>query len=179
MARVLVTGMSGTGKSSVLRVLAERGHRVVDTDTEEWSEWVGDGWNWREGAIAALLAGHEHGHLFLAGCHTNQGRFYDRLDAVVLLSAPANVLLERIGSRTDNPYGKSEEERELVLRHLAEVEPLLRATASAELDATANLERIAGTLCARSSSSRPGTRSRTCPACSRSCTSDCPKPTSS
>ena len=82
MAKVLVTGMSGTGKSSVLRVLGERGHRVVDTDTDEWSEWVGDGWNWREGAIAALLDAHEHGHLFLAGCHSNQGRFYDRLDAV-------------------------------------------------------------------------------------------------
>ena len=146
MAKVLVTGMSGTGKSSVLRVLAERGHAVVDTDTDEWSEWVGDGWNWREGAIAALLDGHEHGHLFLAGCHTNQGRFYDRLDAVVLLSAPAEILLERIDARTDNPYGKSLEERELVLRHLAEVEPLLLATSTAELDATAPLEVLADRL---------------------------------
>ena len=146
MAKVLVTGMSGTGKSSVLRVLAERGHRVLDTDTETWSEWVGDGWNWREGAIAALLDGHERGHLFLAGCHTNQGRFYDRLDAVVLLSAPAEVLLDRIDARTDNPYGKNTEERELVLRHLAEVEPLLRATANAELDATEPLEVLADRL---------------------------------
>jgi shikimate kinase len=146
VAKVLVTGMSGTGKSSVLRVLGGRGHRVVDTDTDEWSEWVGDGWNWREGAIAALLDGHEHGHLFLAGCHTNQGRFYDRLDAVVLLSAPAETLLARIDGRTDNPYGKSVEERELVLRHLEHVEPLLRATASAELDATEPLEVLADRL---------------------------------
>jgi dephospho-CoA kinase len=146
VAKVLVTGMSGTGKSSVLRVLAGRGHRVVDTDTEEWSEWVGDGWNWREDAISALLDGHERGDLFLAGCHTNQGRFYDRLDAVVLLSAPAEVLLERIDARDDNPYGKSDEERALVLRHLAEVEPLLRATATAELDATAPLDELADRL---------------------------------
>jgi shikimate kinase len=146
VAKVLVTGMSGTGKSSVLRVLGGRGHRVVDTDTDEWSEWLGDGWNWREGAIAALLDGHEHGHLFLAGCHTNQGRFYDRLDAVVLLSAPAETLLARIDGRTDNPYGKSVEERELVLRHLEHVEPLLRATASAELDATEPLEVLADRL---------------------------------
>lgn len=146
MAKVLVTGMSGTGKSSVLRVLGERGHLVVDTDTDEWSEWVGDGWNWRETAVGALLESHEHGHLFLAGCHTNQGRFYDRLDAVVLLSAPAEVLLERIDARTDNPYGKSLEERELVLRHLAHVEPLLRATATAELDATEPLEVLADRL---------------------------------
>ena len=38
--KVLVTGMSGTGKSTALQVLGERGHRVVDTDTDEWSHWV-------------------------------------------------------------------------------------------------------------------------------------------
>jgi dephospho-CoA kinase len=146
VAKVLVTGMSGTGKSSVLRVLGERGHRVVDTDTDEWREWVDDGWNWREDAINALLDGHVDGHLFIAGCHTNQGRFYDQLDGVVLLSAPAEVLLERIDARDDNPYGKGDEERALVLRHLAEVEPLLRATASVELDATEPLETLADRL---------------------------------
>jgi shikimate kinase len=146
MARILVTGMSGTGKSSVLRVLGERGHRVVDTDTDDWSEWVDGDWIWDERAIAELLAGHERGHLFVAGCRTNQGRFYDRFDAVVLLSAPADVLLARIDARSDNPYGKSAEERELVLRHLAEVEPLLRGTASAELDATAPVDEVADRL---------------------------------
>ena len=138
--------MSGTGKSSVLRVLAGRGHRVVDTDTDEWSEWVDGDWLWDERAIGELLAGHDDGHLFVAGCRTNQGRFYDRFEAVVLLSAPAEVLLARIDARADNPYGKSGEERELVLRHLGEVEPLLRATASAELDATAPLAEVADRL---------------------------------
>ncbi len=89
MAKVLVTGMSGTGKSAALRVLAERGHRVVDTDTAEWSRWVtlADGtrdWIWREDAMTSLLAGHTAGHLFVAGCKTNQGRFYPCFDQVVL-----------------------------------------------------------------------------------------------
>jgi len=151
VAKVLVTGMSGTGKSSVLRVLADRGHRVVDTDTADWSEWAVDGdgepdWIWREDAIAELLAGHHGGHLFVAGCRTNQGRFYDRFDQVVLLSAPAETLLARIDGRNDNPYGKSTGEQELVLRHLEQVEPLLRATATVELDATASLEELASRL---------------------------------
>jgi dephospho-CoA kinase len=146
MAKVLVTGMSGTGKSSVLRELGERGHRVVDTDTDEWSEWVEGDWLWDEQAMAELLDAHERGHLFVAGCRTNQGRFYNRFDAVALLSAPAEVLLARIDARPDNPYGKSAEERELVLRHLAEVEPLLRASATAELDAVAPLARVADQL---------------------------------
>jgi len=147
MPKVLVTGMSGTGKSAALQVLAERGHRVVDTDTEEWSRWVRlpDGspdWVWREDVLTALLTGHAHGHLFVAGCKTNQGQFYPRFDHVVLLSAPADVLLARIAARTTNPYGKEPDERAEILRYLAEVEPLLRASATAEINATAPLAEV-------------------------------------
>lgn len=145
MAKVLVTGMSGTGKSTALRVLARRGHDVVDTDAGAWSEWVTlpDGsrdWVWREDAIAELLAAPREGHLFVAGCRTNQGKFYHQFDHVVLLSATADVLLSRIAERTDNPYGKAPGERALILQHLAEVEPLLRKTATAEINAAAPLE---------------------------------------
>jgi dephospho-CoA kinase len=147
MAKVLVTGMSGTGKSAALQMLSERGHRVVDTDTDEWSRWVTlpDGsrdWIWREDAIARLLANHRHGNLFVAGCKTNQGDFYAHFDHVVLLSAPADILLARIAARTTNPYGKRPEERALILWHLAEVEPRLRATATAEIDASSPLPQV-------------------------------------
>jgi shikimate kinase len=147
MAKVLVTGMSGTGKSAALQMLGERGHRVVDTDTDEWSRWVtspegSPDWIWREDVITALLTSHHHGHLFVAGCKTNQGKFYSQFDHIALLSAPADVLVARIASRTSNPYGKHPDEQAVVLRHLAEVEPLLRATATIEIDATAPLSEV-------------------------------------
>ncbi|MFZ0667737.1 MAG: AAA family ATPase [Acidimicrobiales bacterium] len=147
MSNVLITGMSGTGKSSALQMLAEKGYSVVDTDTDRWSEWVTepDGsqdWLWREKEIASLLNGHRRGHLFVAGCKTNQGKFYDLFHHVVLLSAPAEVLLGRIATRTSNTYGKHPTERALIVQHLAEVEPLLRATATVEIDATAPLTEV-------------------------------------
>jgi dephospho-CoA kinase len=147
MPKVLVTGMSGTGKSAVLRILGERGHRVVDTDTDQWSRWVtsADGspdWIWREDAVAALLDGHRQGSLFVAGCKTNQRRLYSRFDHIALLSVPADVLLARIAARTSNPYGKHPAERASILRDLAEVEPLLRASATVEIDATAPLTQL-------------------------------------
>jgi dephospho-CoA kinase len=95
--------MSGTGKSTALRELAARGFAVADTDEPGWSAWSDEdgGWLWHEDAIAALLSreGPEPA-LFVSGTVSNQGRFYPRFDAVVLLSAPAEVLLERLATRT-------------------------------------------------------------------------------
>ena len=148
MARVLITGMSGTGKSTALAELARRGHRVIDADLSAWNVEVtspaGSGAEqlWRQDAMDALLAQPVAGWLFVAGCASNQGSFYDRFDAVVLLSAPADVLLDRISSRTTNDYGKSREERELILTHLREIEPLLRATCTHEIDATQPLSEV-------------------------------------
>ena len=70
--------------------------------------------------------------LFVAGCEENQVRFHPRFDLIILLSAPAEVLLTRIAERSGNPYGKRPDERALILEHLAVVEPLLRATATLE-----------------------------------------------
>jgi hypothetical protein len=110
-----------------------------------WSDEAG-GYVWDEERVEELLRRGRAATLFVSGTVSNQGRFYDRFDEVVLLSGPAATLLARIDERTDNPYGKSPEERELVLRHLEQVEPLLRATATAELDATAPLEVLADRL---------------------------------
>ena len=148
MRRVLVTGMSGTGKSSALAELARRGFRVVDTDEPGWSEWCerDGGYVWNEEKISQLLSQEEGGSLFVSGTVSNQGRFYSRFDAVVLLSAPADVILRRIEDRRTNPSGRSAGERELVLRHLDEVEPLLRRTCTHEIDATQPLAVVVSEL---------------------------------
>jgi len=146
--RILVTGMSGTGKSSALERLGLMVFRTVDTDEGDWTEWCDaeGGYVWREERVAALLAGDGPRSLFVSGTVSNQGRFYDRFDAVVLLSAPASVLLGRLQTRTTNPYGKTPAEQELVLRHLAEVEPLLRRSCTHEIDAAQPLDDVVAQL---------------------------------
>ncbi len=133
-----MTGMSGTGKSTALVELAKRGFEVIETDDAPWSEWsdADGGYVWREDLVAELLSRDDGATLYVSGTVSNQGRFYPRFDAVVLLSAPVDVLLHRIEGRTTNGYGKAAEERALILRHVAEVEPLLRATCTHEIDAT-------------------------------------------
>jgi len=112
-----------------------------------WSNAAG-GYVWDERRVAALLARDGDSTLYVSGTVSNQGRFYPRFDAVVLLSAPAEVLLRRITTRTTNDYGKSSEERDLILRNLAEVEPLLRASCTHEVDATQPLDVVVQELVA-------------------------------
>ncbi len=145
---VLVTGMSGTGKSTALVELAQRGFRTVNTDEPGWSTWSehDGGYVWNENRISELLATDNGPALYVSGTVSNQGRFYPRFDAVVLLSAPAAVLLSRLASRTTNRYGKSPAERELILQHVAEVEPLLRRTCTHEIDATQPIGEVVAEL---------------------------------
>ena len=149
---MLVTGMSATGKSAALAELARRGHRVVDTDyggyTEELPVPDGEGFRhvWREEQMEELLASHDEGTLFVSGTVENQGRFYARFDAVVLLSAPLDVVLHRLATRESNDFGKSAAERDRIIGDIEEFEQLLRAGATAEIDTRAPLEDVADEL---------------------------------
>jgi dephospho-CoA kinase len=152
MTRVLLTGMSGTGKSTALAELARRGHQVVDADLPAWSIEVGspDGSGteqlWRQDAMDALLAQPIAGWLFVGGCASNQGSFYDRFDAVVLLSVPREVLLQRIATRTTNSFGKDAHERQRILADLEAVEPILRATSTIEIVTTIPVTEVVDSL---------------------------------
>ncbi|MFL5973155.1 MAG: AAA family ATPase [Gaiellaceae bacterium] len=170
MSRVLVTGMSGTGKSSALAELGRRGYRVVDTGDPGWREYReyreylessdelhrGE-WLWVEERITGLLDSDDGRSLFVEGCVRNQSKFYDRFNAVVLLSAPADVILDRVARRTTNNYGRTPLERAMILDDLARVEPLLREGCTHELDASRPLDDVVADLIAIAS--RPMTTS--------------------
>ncbi|WP_341932880.1 AAA family ATPase [Microbacterium sp. LWO14-1.2] len=131
MARVLVTGMSGVGKSTVVEALSAGGVLAIDTDHGEWKV---SREQWDLDRVRALLD--EHEDIVVAGTVENQGLLYDVFDHVVLLSAPTSVMIERIARRHGNPYGKTDAERQEILEYTVSVEPLLRATATAEIDTT-------------------------------------------
>lgn len=146
-AIILVTGMSGTGKSSVLAELARRGHQTIDTDYDGWSEFLEDfGQVWREDRIDTLINEHNQGVLFISGTVSNQWKFYSRFNAIVLLSAPLEVILERVASRKTNDYGKTTEQREEIMNYVKTVEPLLRSGATLEIDTRKPIEQVATEL---------------------------------
>ena len=151
-----MTGMSGTGKSTVLNRLAQRGYRVVDTDYGGWIEHVprpdGTGMEpqWREDRIDALITDHELSGepLFIAGAVWNQARFRSRFDEIVLLSVPVQVMLDRIADRDTNTFGKTTEERDRIVADKTEIEPLLRSSATVEIDTRKPLTDVVNQLAA-------------------------------
>jgi hypothetical protein len=109
MTRVVITGTSGTGKSTALAELARCGHRVVDADLPTLSteiaspagsgaEQLGARMRWTRCSLTTSPDGCSS-----LGAPQIKARFYDRFDAVVLFSVPREVLLHRIATRSTNP----------------------------------------------------------------------------
>jgi hypothetical protein len=126
---------------------------VVDTDRDGWIVEVpqpegGTEPLWDEVRMDQLLAepGTAYEPLFVAGCVANQGRFYPQFRAVVLLSVPLEVLLDRIAGRDTNDFGKGPGEREKIIADVEMVEPLLRAGATVEMDTRLPLAAVADQL---------------------------------
>lgn len=156
MKRVLLTGMSGTGKSSLLGEFARLGHRTVDTDAGGWSVPpdgsepsgpVQPDWVWDEQRMRELLTSGADGEvLFVAGCVENQGAFYPLFDEIVLLTATPDIIVDRLTTRTGNDFGKDPAELAKVLDDQRVFEPVLRRRATMVLDTGAPPADLAATI---------------------------------
>jgi broad-specificity NMP kinase len=126
--------------------MVARGDKAIDTDNG-WTEPQADGrQRWREDAVSDLLATEDADVLFVAGCEENQVSFHPRFDHIVLLTAPVEVLLERLATRSGNSYGKTPEELGRILDDVETVEPLLRHAAQHEVATTAPLNEVVSTV---------------------------------
>lgn len=140
--------MSGTGKSTLAAALVERGIRAIDLD-DGYCEVARDGeWIWNEPLVRELLQTAGDDTLVIAGCASNQGAFYGEIDLVVVLSAPASVMIERIRTRTGNHFGQSAEEMDRVMSDLASIEPRLRRSAHREIRTDRPLHEVLGDVLA-------------------------------
>ena len=154
MQRILITGMSGTGKSTLIEALAARGFKAMDTDYGGYSRLVdaapgeltgpggGQDWIWDEDRIQQLLSTEDAGVLFVGGCSPNQGKFYEQFDRIVLLTASEPVIAARLATRVNNPFGKDDGELERTLQLKRLVEPALRRAAGLEIDTSAPLDEV-------------------------------------
>lgn len=145
---IFITGMSGSGKSTVLKELASKGYTTIDTDIEGYCSYGYDeryqeyGWLWKEDKINVVVNNHQEGVLLIAGTVSNQGKFYSYFDEIIYLSAPLSVLLARVQRRTNNRYGQTDEEKKTIQADFEQFDAMIKTSATTVIDATKSLDKV-------------------------------------
>lgn len=141
---VLITGMSGVGKTAVIEELRRRGYTCIDMDEAGWSFMDCDGHqHWNVPRLEEVLSEASNGRIFVSGCAEEQAALYDSFSAIILLSAPRDVMVSRLQSRPGNSHGQYPTEMALIMADLEAIEPLLRARCTHELQTTIPVAEVA------------------------------------
>jgi thymidylate kinase len=128
----LIEGVSGTGKTSVCHELRRRGYAALNGDRDlrlHTNPTTGERLNkfsspeirhasnlWDTEKVRRLAANQDDEVTFFCGGSRNFIEFIDLFDKVFVLDVDADTLNERLDHRTDDDWGKSKSERELILR---------------------------------------------------------------
>jgi broad-specificity NMP kinase len=160
--KILVTGVSGTGKTSVARALAAQGVMTVDMDllshwenketkarvgwdpgsTDEWNAahtWVVD----IEKLKAELL---NDEHVVVAGHAANEDEYLPLFDKTFTLVCRPETIVKRIEQRTDNDFGKHPVEQERILEWHKSFDKYMEAKGAIPLDAERPIDEVVAEL---------------------------------
>ncbi|TAH34709.1 hypothetical protein EYC59_02935 [Candidatus Saccharibacteria bacterium] len=113
MGKYFITGRPGSGKSTVMRELQQRGFTAYDTDSIEgvtalqnketglivpWPngpvDWTRFSWNWQDAPLRRLL--NKDGDIFLGAIVGNQKDYYPLFDTVFALTLSKETLAQRL-----------------------------------------------------------------------------------
>lgn len=134
---VFITGMSGVGKTAVISGLRNRGITCIDMDEPGWSYMDADGYqHWNVKRLGKAMEKTVDEELFVSGCAEEQAGLYHKFRIIILLSAPREIVLDRIRSRTENSFGQNPAEMEHILSDLENIGPHLREKCTYEISTT-------------------------------------------
>lgn len=159
MSVYFITGMSGTGKSTIKSALAVHGYTTIDTDDHShWVErktgksypsrpdktdWVGKyDWLLRDDELINSIQSHE-GTMFVCGMVQEQEKLFPRFKKIFLLDAENETLRHRLSSRTNNPFGKGPNDIKIALDQKAKFNKrVLKEENSVLINASDSVEKV-------------------------------------
>jgi hypothetical protein len=163
MSAVLITGLSGAGKSTIAEVLARRGLASLDSDgdpllarsvdsdgnvAEDLSDpdfaWLArHSWEWDPARLDELIRAAGPVTLYICGGADNELELADRFTQVFLLEMDEPTMLARLDSPSrDNDWGRIGDTREYLRRRLPRHQDRLRAFGAIPIDARQPLDRV-------------------------------------
>lgn len=160
MQKILITGIQGSGKTTVATELARQGHPTTDSD--DLSHWVDEdgepltekrptnpsdtwlrthAWVWNQEKLHECL-NQTLGHpLLLCGTSWDQNRYYDLFDKIILLQLDEPTVRHRLLTRNNGSvFGKQSHELQLILERLESFQSQAKAAGAVIVDAGKPLE---------------------------------------
>lgn len=158
MALYFISAASGTGKTTLVHELRNRGEEAYDTDVEcirrskltgeavnyERAKAEGYDWIYPTESLRELKTKSHTKNVFLIGNIDNFEEVKSAADEYIWMAIPLDVLNERLDNRIKE-YGKSASERQLIFSVYKEMSAALDSRVFT-LDATKPVEKIADDL---------------------------------
>lgn len=162
MRLIWVTGVSGTGKSTVCHGLEAIGVTAIDTDWDGFNHWVHNvtgepvadppyptpadwldthAWHIRPELVRALRDD-SPGVTFLFGAVANENEVWDLFDRVGCLVADDETIRQRLTTRTTNAFGKHPADLDRVLEWNREHESSYRRVGATIIDGTRPVDEV-------------------------------------
>jgi len=169
MPLIYITGVEGSGKSTVSKYLNSKGYNALDIDDEglakryyknTWeltdnlpstSEPTYDWYNEREWKMKpsdVLMIKQRSGTnlLFLCGITDNFKDIKDLVDKTICLSLPESIVIQRIQTRTNDDFGKIEAQLKYILKKHSSYEDDNERSGSIMIDASMPLSQVVDSI---------------------------------
>jgi len=161
MSLIYITGVPGTGKTTIQKELEQHGFEAYDIDQPRFGgpvnlttgasttvpsiedrtpDWF-DQHEWRvsRSAVKELKEKSVGKTVYLCGTATTENVVWDLFDKVLYLQIDEDTLRMRLAGREGNDFGKTEQELQIILERYREAQEVIKDLEVIMIDATTDL----------------------------------------
>ncbi len=165
MALIYITGISGSGKSTIAQELKKRRYEAIDADNDGYNQWhnnetneivpsPGDkivhtpewlathGWVTSIEKVTKLAERAKNKTIFFCSTAGHEKELWALYSRVICLVIDENTLKHRVATRDSNTFGKKKHELDAILKWLPGKEENYRKFGATIVDATQPLNKV-------------------------------------